>query len=115
MRRHAIHTHAQQPSVHNPPHGLRCPLLLAATSEIFNFADARRRRTHLNVVAFVVVHNELILVGFFLGKGVCANTYLGALDFQFHVILARGFAVLTFFPAIAVTSIAHLFARVQQH
>ena len=41
--------------------------------------------------------------------------YLHALDFKFHVILSGCFSVLPLFPAISVSAITNLFARIQQH
>lgn len=43
------------------------------------------------------------------------TTYFCALNFEFHVILARRLAVLALLPTVAVATVAHLFARVEQH
>lgn len=42
-------------------------------------------------------------------------THLSALYFEFHVILAGRLAVLALLPAVAVSPVAHLLPRVEQH
>ena len=42
-------------------------------------------------------------------------THLNPLDLELHVVLSGGLAVLPLLPAVAVASVAHLLARVQQH
>lgn len=65
-------------------------------------------------VHFFLLHwPELIIFTSNVSNACEKCTYLGALNFQFHVILARGFAIFSLFPTVAVTSIAHFFARVQ--
>jgi len=42
------------------------------------------------------------------------NTFR-ALHLQLHVVFSRCFAIFALFPAIAIPSVSHLLARIQQH
>ncbi len=42
-------------------------------------------------------------------------TYLHALNFEFHVVLPGCFAIFSLLPAVAITSVADLLSRVEQH
>ena len=50
-----------------------------------------------------------------LGAREISQTYLHALDFELHVVLSGGLAVLSLLPAVPVPPVADLLPRVEEH
>jgi hypothetical protein len=43
------------------------------------------------------------------------NAHLHALNLEFHMVFSGGFSIFSFFPAVAITTVANLFPRVEEH
>lgn len=77
-------------------------------------------RVHVAAVDALPKHRSVAVqfnytVTFTMDKCSAILVYLSALHFEFHVVLARRFAVLALLPAVAVAPVAHFLARVEQH
>ena len=43
------------------------------------------------------------------------DAHLHALNLEFHMVFSGGFSIFSFFPAVAITTVANLFPRVEEH